>query len=101
MLFKYKHSDLCTSQNSLKSIKNTQSSKVTLLRFFFLYQLFPFSVYNNQIQIISVGTNTVITNRFYEKTACADITNYINVEIKNALTRLQSFKLKAENWISI
>lgn len=39
---------------------------------------------NNQIKLISVGTNTALNNRFYEKVACADVNGYINIEIKNA-----------------
>lgn len=38
---------------------------------------------NNQILIQSVGTTTNLGNRFYEKTAAADITGYINTIIEN------------------
>ncbi len=39
---------------------------------------------NNQILIQSVSTNTALNNKFYEKVSCADITGYINTEIKYA-----------------
>ncbi|MEO6303620.1 MAG: T9SS type A sorting domain-containing protein [Bacteroidia bacterium] len=38
---------------------------------------------NNQIMINSVASTTNLGNYFYEKTGCADINGYINIEIKN------------------